>query len=935
MLKLRTLQIANSCILWFGSILGLFVSCGREYKTPQHQESGEIFFVSEILPVLQTKCWSCHGDKPNELEGGLDLRFPKSLTEGGESGTALVTSGRPEFSLLYRAISRENEDIAMPPREREALTDTEVEAFYSWIVAGAPWPDDKKINSLQAERGLISNSRITVQTSGGQSDDWDERSYRKADLWAYMPLNKPQAAETTPDLHPIDFFINQHLDKRQLEPSSLEDRATLLRRACFDLLGLPPSQEQVDWFLNDREVPFVQLLDTLLSSPHYGEQWARHWLDVVRYADSDGFSNDYARPSAWRYRDYVIRSLNQDKPYDRFVTEQLAGDEIDSLNPEMLIASGFLRMGPWEHTGMSVAKETRQFYLDDVTNIVGEALLATPLNCARCHDHKYDPVPTRDYYQIQAIFATTQLAQREAAFLPEENTVAMAGEKERLLAWMVRTEEERRIIRDKEEKAARTWFQQRGKEYLPKRQRRKLDLSNQPPRYYGLTFGDLGYRKVLQKHAQIQQRNLDRFGPWAYSVYSGPDRVVHSNTNMRVPDGVDGKPAITTILKGGSVHSPSDTVEPDVLSVVHFFDSVEQSSFDSARSIPSGLSGRRKAFAKWIADPYNPLTARVMVNRIWQYHFGRGLAESPNNFGATGGKPSHPLLLDWLASEFIENGWSVKYLHKIIMTSEAYRRSSDHPNRKKIDLIDPDNVYLSYFSPRRLAAEEIRDAMLFISGELNTEMGGIPVRPEIPLEVALQPRHTMGSTSPAYQPSMLPSQRNRRSIYIERKRSIENPMLQVFNQNNTNFSCEKRESSNVVTQAFALMNDQNTRARALYLARQLAKEEPDVKLCLRRALETVLMRSAKSGELEKARSFLNEAIQYHRNNKPVEAEYPSFVDHEMFEEMTGEPFVYTEYLDVYDKYFPDIQDHQVTAEVRALADFISVLFNTNEFVYVY
>ena len=602
--------------------------------------SGEVLFAQEILPILQSRCWSCHGEGTDKLEGNLDLRTAASLAAGGDQFRELIVSGRPELSPLYQAVSRKQPDLEMPPKEGDALSEEEVQAFYSWIVAGAPWPGQQELKKLQSQLPPGKHSRVQVNTSAGLSEDWNHKFYRRTDLWAYRALQRPDLPAYSQVKHPIDAFIQAKLDETDIEPAPPATKEELIKRVYFDLWGLPPTLEEVQLFVeDDSEHAYEDLIDRLLSSQHYGEQWARHWLDVVRYADSDGFSNDYVRPNAWRYRDYVIRSFNRDMPYDQFIRQQVAGDEIDPQDPEHLIAAGFLRMGPWEHTGMSVAAETRQYFLDDVTNIVGETFLATPLNCARCHDHKYDPVPTRDYYQIQAVFATTQLVEREAAFLPEENRNHMASERLRVEKWLERIEADQEEIAQKEETAARQWYQQRHRKYLPRHIRRKLNDRIHPPRYIGLDFADLGYRKVLQKRKQIESRNLERFEPWAFSVYNGPFREVKSNTKMRLPEVIANNPPATMILMGGSVYAPSDTVRPGVLSVLHH-DSLISAEFDALSGLPETLSGRRKAFAEWLAHPDNPLTARVMVNRIWQHHFGKGLAENPNNFGATGKKPN-------------------------------------------------------------------------------------------------------------------------------------------------------------------------------------------------------------------------------------------------------------------------------------------------------
>jgi hypothetical protein len=922
-------------ILTVVCLLLLIISC-KNKRNFGIGSSADEFFVFEVLPIIQSKCLSCHGDNLEKIEGGLDLRTARSMAKGGDNYADLITPGRPEYSPLYQALTREDPDFSMPPKDRDALTEAEVQAFYQWIVAGAPWPDQDEQKRIAATSGPKGNTRIKVETSGGQTAHWEQRYYRAADLWAYRRRDSIDIPAKYADKHPIDAFINERLEGLQLSPADEAGPAQLLKRVYYDLLGLPPTTTELKTFLaSEQSDAYEQLIDNLLARPQYGEQWARHWLDVARYADSDGFSNDYLRPNAWRYRDYVIRSFNSDKPYDQFILEQLAGDELYPDNPEMLVATGFLRMGPWEHTGMSVAAETRQYFLDDVTNIVGETFLATPLNCARCHDHKYDPIPTKDYYKIQAVFASTQLAQRPAALLVNENVNRLSEEKERIQAWIARTEEEADQIAQKEESAVRGWFSERGRKYLPKNERRKLEPDRQPPRYYGLTNADLGYRKVLQKRNQILRRNLDRFEPWAYSVYNGPLRTVHSASTMRMPENINGAPQPLYVLQGGSVYAPGEEVAPGVLSVLHHLDSTISPDFHALSQISGDMQGRRLAFAKWLTHADNPLTARVMVNRIWQHHFGNALVQNPNNFGASGKKPTHPELLDWLANEFVKHDYSVKYLHKLIMTSEVYKRASEHSDMQKIRLKDPENNYLSYFSPRRLEAEEIRDAMLLISGELNLEMGGIPIRPEIPLEVALQPRHTMGSVAPAYQPSRTPAERNRRSIYAERKRAVENPMLQVFNQNTSDLSCEQRESSTIVSQAFTLLNSPNTSSRALALAKNIVKNISDQSSQIAKANEVILQRDPSQLELKSALEFIAEAVHFHSENDPVKIEYPAHVEHEMFEEMTGESFVFREHLDIYEKYVPDTQYAEVDVQTRALADYLVVLFNTNEFIYVY
>ena len=918
------------------------LGCRDSHSNGSTNLDAEKLFTFQVYPMLESRCFGCHGDDPNELEGEFDMRTKKGMLAGGESGKPALVPGDPESSSIYFAATREDEDFSMPPKENDKLSQGEINDLYAWIEAGAPWPSERRRQELIAEGGWDFKGKVAVATSQALSENWANRKYNPKDIWAFYPLRTSTipwiAVDNDSTLNPIDAFINEKLLEYELVPAPKADKLTLIRRATFDLLGLPPSQDDITQFLEDpSEHAYEKMIDRLLASPHYGEQWGRHWLDVVRYADSDGFSNDYVRPNAWRYRDYVVRSFNKDKPYNQFVLEQLAGDELDADDPEMLIATGFLRMGPWEHTSMSIEAETRQYYLDDVTNAVGETFLSQPLRCARCHDHKFDPIPTRDFYQVQAVFATTQFAERPASFLESENIDLLETEKKRILTLLEKAEIESAGITKKEEDHARRWMEARGLKYLPKRQRRKLPENQQPPRYLGLTNQELGYRKLLSKRKQRYTRELDGFEELAFSVYNGPRRVINSNRILRLPENLEGEIDQSFILTGGSVYAPSDQVTPGVLSaLVTLQDSTQiQTNQDLDMEISQGAHLRRLDFANWVVNPSNPLTSRSIVNRIWQYHFGKGIAENSNNFGVTGKQPTHPELLDWLAQEFIDNGWSIKYVHKLIMSSQAYQRSSSHPDLEQVKQKDPENKYLAWFQPRRLEAEEIRDAMLLVSGELNPAIGGFPVRPEMHQEQALQPRHVMGSIAPAYQPSPNPGQRNRRSIYALKLRGLIDPMMEVFNQPSPDLSCERRTSSSVTPQVFMLFNDRTVRDRAVALAHQLHAKYPEVERQIESAIQMVLNRPALKEEITAAVNYWEKMLAYHNEHPFPPEPYPTQVKREMFEEMTGEIFHFVEELDVYDNYQADIKTWEVNAETRALADFCIVLFNSNEFIYVY
>ena len=921
----------------FLSSVILVAGLGCQSSEDLSEAEAEQLFAHEVYPILQEKCFACHGGDPAKIEGELDIRTREGMRAGGESGQAALVPGNAAKSPLYEAITWTNRNFEMPPKENDRLTEAQVVRVKQWIDAGAPWPDAERRAYLVENTEWTYADGIKVATSPAQSASWQNRRYRPEDLWAFRPV---QAVEVPTEYanaydHPVDAFVQRQLTEHELDPAPRADKPILIRRLTFDLTGLPPTPEEVRAFAEDTSPDaYEQLVDRLLASPHYGEHWGRHWLDVVRYADTDGYSNDFERPNAWRYRDYVIRSFNDDKPYDQFIREQIAGDELYPDNPEALVAVGYLRMGPWEHTAMSVAAETRQLFLDDVTNSVGETFLSIPLRCASCHDHKFDPIPTRDYYRMQANFAPVQFAERLAPYLPPENQARFEAGRQRLERLIREAEREHTTIDAKEEAAAKRWMQERGLTYRPRPERLQLAEDQRPPRFYGLSNQDLGYRKVLSKRLQVLRHQLGRYEPQAYSVYNGsPVENQQSGRPMPVPDSVGTEVQPTFILAGGSVQAPGDEVSPGVLSAIQAFTASVESPLPD--SIPATRDGRRIALARWLASPDNPLTTRSIVNRVWQYHFGQGLAGNANNFGVMGKKPTHPELLDWLTTYFLEHDWSFKALHRLILTSETYRRASTHPEHERVVEQDPNNTLLAYFTPRRLTAEELRDAMLAVSGELNPEAGGLPVKPEINREVALQPRHIMGSIAPAYQPSRTPPERNRRTIYAYHYRGLPNPMLEVFNQPNSDLSCERRLASTVTPQVFTLFNGQNAYDRALAMAQQLTQENTSLPQQIEHAIQRAWNRPATPDEVDHSVAFVEKMIQYHQENEPVVPEYPVTVQRTMFEEMTGEEFTYTERLDQYENYVADLKPRDVLPETRALADWCRVLFNANEFVYVY
>ncbi len=915
-------------------------SCWQLSQGAETEEyrKGEMLFALDVKPILSNKCFSCHGDDPEEIEGGLDMTTREGLLEGGESFDDVLIPGDAEFSFMMEAIRWEDPDYEMPPKETDRLSEEQIWSIRDWIKEGAPWPDDDRVAAIRDEYA----EGVIVQTSGALSEDWANRRYKEEDLWAYQPIANPAVPETKSKAdHPIDAFIDYKLELKDIPAAPLADRRTLIRRATFDLIGLPPAPEEVEDFVKDRRsdlVAFKDVIDRLLDDPRYGEQWGRHWLDVVRYADSSGFSNDYERTHAWRYRDYVIRSFNEDKPFDQFAIEQIAGDEWDPDNPEMIFATGFLRMGPWEHTSMSVAKITRQQFLDDVTDSVGQTFLSHPLQCARCHDHKFDPIPTKDYYRIQAVFDSTQFADRTVPFQPYENLVDYT-EKAVMEKRIQYFDEMRKELSEKSRKATEEWCRENGVPVGTRRELAKQGIPDDklPPRNHGLTLEELGIKKVGDKNVARTTFELMKFEPYAMSVYSGPkpEKEVRSGSMLAMPKDPSsgGSMGSMHILIGGDPFNRGEEVTPGVMSALPGSnDTIEATPWNS---IPDSPDGRRLAFAKWLASPENTLVPRSITNRIWNYHFGRGIVNTPNNFGAMGGKPTHPELLDYLATWFLENDWSIKELHRFIMTSEAYRRSTEHPNRTLLTEKDPLGDSYAAFRHRRLSAEEVRDSMLRVSGSLSDSIGGLPARPEINMDVALQPRQVMGSYAASYEPAPTAELRNRRSIYAKKIRGLRNPFMEVFNQPSPDESCEVRQSSTVTPQVFSLFNSEDSLNRSVATAIDLLENNKNRKKAVEELFHRAYGRKPDREETKLSLDHWKRMEDRHEDLVFEPREFPREVERSAVEEMSGAPFTFTEVLFGFDDYSPDPTFADVDAETRALADLCLVVFNSNEFIYVY
>ncbi len=721
-----------------------------------------------LLSLLKQECASCHSGA--KAQGGLSVISMDDLKRGGKHGPA-IEPGAAVRSLLVQHVTGEK-----TPR----------------MPLGGQLPPQFTSDLRAAIDALPASTTVTKR-----DPHWD---------WLLKPPTAPPAPtvkQTAWIRNPIDHFTLSKLETQNITPAPEASRRTLLRRLYFDLLGVPPTPDQVRAFLNDPDPQaYEKVVDQLLADPRYGERWGRHWLDLVRYAESDGFAIDGERPTAWRYRDYVIRAFNNDKPYDLFVQEQIAGDEYRGKRPsppsDRLVALGFLRFAPWEADANS-KKQLRQDLLNDITGTVGSVFLGMTTGCAQCHDHKYDPIPQKDYYRLQAFFAGTATADLPVAFGEIENP----KEKKRLQ----RLHEDAAEAAQTELDAQRETLKQRYmklfsvkdddaklKKFLGQLTTRNLFFLEQDlplvkePDWRAPLKTYFDTRDRMQRETELAKR----YQAVAYAV-----RDVAPPAIPEVPE--------TYVLSGGDLAARGEKVEPSFLSCV--------TGESKPAEIPfaGGSNGRRLALAEWIASPQNPFTARVMVNRIWQRHFGEGLVRTPSDFGKNGESPSHPELLDWLATQFVEKQWSLKALHRLMLTSATYRQSSHHPDQQRLSSHDPTNRLLWRMNWQRLDAEALRDSILAVSGQLNPAPGGPPVLFSVPDDVA------QGFEFFKWFPSSEEEQR-RRSVYLIQRRSVLLPMAETFDAPNLSTSCSRRQSTIVAPQALTLLNGELTRTAANALA---------------------------------------------------------------------------------------------------------------------
>jgi cytochrome c553 len=802
------------------------------------------YFKEKIAPILEQNCVMCHG--ASVQRGGLDLRSEEAVLKGGGRGAA-IKLGQPDQSLLYKMITHK-EEPAMP-MGMDKLSDDDIAAIGKWIA------------------GLSASTVVAVETTptraqGAPITEQDRR------FWSFIKPVRP-ATPTVKDKtwvrNEIDAFVLAKLEAKGLKPSAPAAPRDLLRRVYFDLIGLPPTPEELQEFLKDpSDAAYQKVVEKLLASQHYGERWGRHWLDLARYADSGGYEFDVDRPHAWRYRDWVIQSFNNDQPYDQFIREQLAGDQIKPDDAQALIPTAFNRNGPTVDNANN--EQTRADELDDMVTTTSSVLLGLTVGCARCHDHKYDPIPQKDYYRMQAVFTPFQKTEKLLVSDAERDAHKQANKAidEQLKPYKAKIAAIEKPVRDKlmAEKVefhvklaenAGTINAQTREQYRQETATRFAKAVNLQPEEIDplLTPEELKARKEIQTEIERINKTRPKMLPAVMGV-----------TDVE-------KPEQAYLLKRGDISQKGEPVEPGLPVALT----------SEAHLVPVN---RRRQMADWIASKENPLTARVAVNRIWQYHFGKGIVRTPSDFGVTGDRPSHPELLDWLATEFMTGrvstasgserirlsesaasrqslatargtdtvAWSWKHMHRLMVLSNTYRQASTFD--KKAAGIDPDNRLFWRANPRRLEAEIIRDSILSISGKLNKQMFGPGIYPRIASDVINTGSRPRWPLDVKEGPDVW-----RRSVYIYVKRSVLLPLIEVYDCPVTTVSAPVRAVSTVSPQALALMNNESVLEQAGYFSERVKTEAgSEARAQIERAFLLALNRQPSKQELDWAASFL-------------------------------------------------------------------------------
>jgi hypothetical protein len=729
-------------------------------------------FQHRVLPLLQARCISCHGTE--KQKGGLRLDSRAALLKGGENGPAVIV-GDPEKSLLIQVVRQTHAEIRMPPKEK--LAADQIHALAQWIKEGAAWIDPAATSPGGRLGDAWSDPRNPiVRIFGG----------KRLDLWSLRKPARPAEPAVKNEAWvrtPIDRFALAALEAAKRSPAAEADRRTLIRRATFDLTGLPPTPEELDG-----NESFEQAVDRLLASPRYGERWARHWMDVIRYADTNGFERDEFQTQIWRYRDYLIRSFNADKPFGQFIVEQLAGDEARPDDPDALIATAYLRLGPYDSTGSIFMEEAknRNELMTDLANTTGSAFLGLTMACANCHDHKYDPISQADHFRLRAFFAGVQRA--------DDTIVDPGPERERI-----------QKHNDAIESRIKGPLARIAEILEPAKKAKK---------------GKMGDADAA---ADLDDELRNELGWLRETVDEERKGLLPFTRAMTVREA--GAVPATHLFYQGDFTQPREEIAPGFLSAL-----------DPNPAMLKG--GRRSTIAAWIASPDNPLTWRVIVNRLWLHHFGRGIVATPNDFGFGGARPTNPALLDWLASELISNGGSLKALHRMILRSAAYRQKRE---------------------PRRLDAEATRDAMLAVSGLMKPKTSGPPVWPPVA-------QHLLDAQPGILETKSDKSARDRmqqwftdpedvadvRSVFLVQKRVLTLPFLQPFDLPDMNVSCGRRDCTTVAPQALQLLNSRFSERMAVAFAARVEREGGGVD----RAIRLALGRGPTDAERRRAADFI-------------------------------------------------------------------------------
>jgi len=753
-----------------------------------------IFFEENIRPMLVRHCYACHGSE--KQESGLRVDSIAALLTGGDSGPA-INLGKPDESLLIKAI--EYNGLEMPPSM--TLSKQIVDDIRHWISDGAKWPTTK----LDPARDLA--LRFT---------DEDH------EFWSFQEIIKPRLPRVRgKNRHPIDRFVMATLRDRGLNMAPPAQPNRLIRRLYLDLTGLIPPPEVVKNFsANPSDQHYRQIVDQLLDDEQHGVRWAKFWLDLVRYADSDGYSADSYRDEAWRYRDYVIDSFNHNRPYDQFIQQQLAGDELEPMNQQAQIATGFLRHWIYEFNQRD-AKSQWDIILNDITDVTGDAFLGLGMSCARCHDHKFDPILQDDYFRLRAFFAP---------LLPLDEQ--LAGTSSQRAAYRTKFEKWRQATSDVRKQIDS--MQAKHIKKLTTAQIEMFPLDVRPTLYkedgertpYEKQIAYLAFRQVQKKVDDVDWSK--HFKETDLEKWNQLTEILKSfDSLMPAPLGIIASVTdVDTTAPPTLIPNTSNSLQPGGLSLLD----------PTATAIVSpekpGTTGRRTALAKWLTDPRHPLTSRVMVNRIWQYHFGHGIVDTPSDFGTLGTRPTHPELLDFLAASFIESNWDIKEIHRFIVTSQAYRQSAIHPNAAEMRQLDVGNQFLWRANIRRLDAEQIRDNILKVSGELDLQLGG----------------EGQGVDSP------------RRSAFLKMMRNHPHPFLLAFDGTDGILSSPERNTTTTPTQTLLIMNNVWVLARAAALSKLTLP--PDIKNC-EKNIDLIhwklYSRPATNNEKQVARDFFSNA----------------------------------------------------------------------------